>query len=242
VGILNHFFDSDLVYQAMDRTTKWTIVRNFWPALFAPPFALPALADFCLQLMGDTNELDWHSYPLMIFGMMGVVWALVKFLHLTRRWSLPGLAAYAAIIGLMLGPMIAEGAVSCAAIWRGAFRLPTLVDRSALAEISALVPKEAKLSTSSDLLVFFTDRPRLLWPESASLSEYVLVNRHPKAENQLKADEFMKTAPADDKAAGAFYSYNEIVLRGFAYDDVLYAAMDQQVAAGQAELVGKQGS
>lgn len=241
VGILNHFFDSDLVYQAMDRTTKWTIVRNFWPALFAPPFALPALADFCLQLMGDTNELDWHSYPLMTFGMLGVVWALVTLLHLTRRWSFPGLAGYVALVGLMLGPMIVAGAASGVAIWRGAFRLPTLVDRSALTEISALVPKEAKLSTSSDLLVFFTDRPKLLWPESASLSQYVLVNRRAKAENQRQADEFMKTAPVGDKAAAAFYGYNEIVLRGFAYDDVLYEAMDTQVAAGRAEVVGRRG-
>jgi len=242
VGIIYRFFNPEIIDQVLDRPFKWPIVTNFWPGLLAPPFALPALADLCLQVVGDTTELDWHSYALMSFGMLATVWAFVKVLSLTKRWTVLPLTAYVALASLMAGPMIEQGVTSCTLIWRAAFQVPRLVDRAALAEVSAPVPRDAKLSTSSDLLVFFSDRHQLLWPESASLSEYVLVNHRDKQDNRFKAEGFARTAVGKDKANEYFYSNLDVILRGLDYDEVLYAYMDRKTAAGDAVILRSNGS
>ena len=242
VGIVHRFFDLEIMDQVLDRPFKWPIVNNYWLGILAPPLALPALADLCLQVVGDTTELDWHSYALMAFGMLAVVWAFVKAVALSRRWSVIPLVGYVALACLMGVPMMAEGARSCVIILQAAFRLPQIVDTASLVEVSAQVPKEAKLSMSSDLLVYFADRHKLFWPESASLAEYVLVNRRAKADNRAKADELDKTYTPNDKAGEHFYAGSGLIVRGLDYDEILYAYMDRKTAAGDAIVINSKGN
>ena len=81
-----------------------------------------------------------------------------------------------------------------------------------------------------------------MWPESASLAEYVLVNRRAKADNLAQAEAFARTNATQDKAAEHFYSYSDVILRGIDYDEVLYAYMDRKTAAGDAIVLRSKGN
>lgn len=241
VGIVYKFSDGDEIEYAWQRLAKWTILRNYWPALLAPMFALPALADLCLQLVGNTTELDWHSYPLMALAMVALVFTVVKTITWLRRWRLVLLAGYAALCGLVFGSMIAGGIVAEVAIARAVYRLPPLVDLAALAELTAGIPREAKLSATSDLLCFACDRRKLLWPQSVAYADYVLVNRRAKEDNRQRSENFLRTNTPDNPAGAHFYDDVSLVLTGYAFDESLYAYMDRMVAEGNAKLVKSNG-
>jgi hypothetical protein len=241
VSIIHKFFDGKEVYYAWLRLYKWTILRNYWLGFLAPMFALPALADLCLQLAGNTIELDWHSYPLMALAMVALVFGVVKASVWLRRWRLVLLAGYAALCGLVFGPMIAGGVAAEMAIARAAYRLPPLVDVAALADLTAGVPHEAKLSTTSDLLIFCADRRKLLWPQSVAYAEYVLVNTRTKEDNRRRSEDFLQTYTGDNLAGAHFYDEVNLVLLGYPYDESLYAYMDRIIAAGGATLIKSNG-
>jgi hypothetical protein len=248
VAIIHQFLEIDWehLYVLGDRkVVLWSLVDNYWPGLLMPAFALPALADLCLQLMGWTNELDWHSYVVMAFGMLAMVGGVINVLSWVRRWSLLSLTILVLLGGGVLLPMIVDGADACVLLGKGAANIPRMVDLEAMKEVAAGVPRDAKLCTSSDLLVFFGDRHSLFWPEYAKEAQYVLINRRDKADNEAKARDFARNFSDTDKknkAGKYFYATMDVVLRGYSYDEGLYAYVDQLQAAGKASLVRQQGS
>ncbi len=199
------------------------------------------MADWCLQLIGDTTELDWHSFPVLVYTQMAFAYTCLKAFSFTRRWRFVSLAGYAALVGWVAVPKNATGCRSYVAINRGTAGLSPMVDLAALRAVTATIPKDAKLSVTSDLEIFVAARRRLLWPESSSFAEYVVINRRADGENKARADDFMRTFPADDLAARYFYNNVNVVLRGFDYDTALIAYMDRLKAEGAVTLLKSEG-
>ncbi len=241
VSIIHRFFDLDYVMDAMIRRVKWTIIYPLWPALLTPFFALPALTDWALQLVGDTMELDWHSYPVLMFTQIAFAYTCITAFSLTKRWRVLSLAGYAALVGLVTAPMVAQGCKAYVAIHRGAFSLPLLVDVEAAKALAATVPKQARLSVTSELEIFLAERRRLLWPESGPYAEYVLINRRKEEVNKAQAAEFMRGYPDGDPAGVHFYGDLHILLSGYGYDTALMGYIDKLVASGDATLLKTQG-
>lgn len=241
VGIVYQFLDGDAIAVAMNRTEKWEILNRLWPALLTPVFAAPALADWCLQLMGNTTELDWHSYPLMLLAQIALVFTCVNLLSFLKWSRFLSLAVCAALVGWIAGPMVVEGGQAYGLLRTAAFRLTPLVDLAALHRISGSIPKDAKLSMTSDLLAFLADRRKLLWPESVIYANFVLINRRLDQENQRRADEFLQSKPAGNLAADHFYKEVGLVLRGYGYDTALVAYVDRLRGEGAVTLLKSEG-
>jgi hypothetical protein len=244
VGIVYRFFDRDQIADLLDSPFQWPILQNYWPALLVPPLALPAGADLILQMMGRTNELDWHSYALMAFAMAGMAWGSAATLGWMKRWKLVSLAGYFALAGWILIPLMAQGVRDSLAIRSCAARLPAIVDIPAAQELAATVPKRAKLGVSSDLLVFVADRHTLYWPEASSLAEYVLVNRRTPAANHASVEAYTHAVGNLERSrpAGYFRDVTNVVLNGYGYDENLLAFLDAQQAIGQAVVLATRGN
>lgn len=245
VAILYRFFDFDNIYAALDQTPKWALLNTFWLGLLVPSLALPALAEFSLQLMGTTvgldSECDWHSYPLMALAIAATLIACVRLASLMKNWRMFLIPLYLVFLAAIFVPVVAEGIHSYRAIYRGASQLTPLADAGSVKSIAHLIPANAKLCTSSDMLVSFANRRYLIWPELADYADWILVNRRSDGENAAAASRLSAIA-SDDEAASHFYGEINLAVSGYGYDKALYAYVDKLTAAHRATVMGREGN
>jgi hypothetical protein len=231
VALLFQFGSLDNIRTALGRLSQWQLLGYFLPALLTPVLALPALGELSMELMGNTVELDWHSFPLMLLVIAGTLFTGLRVLRWARKSKPVALLLYFAFIGLVVAPVVVDGCHAYDFITAAADRLTPLADAKDLKEIAASIPGDARLATTSDLLTFCADRRYLAWPELSPYADYILVNRRTTAENRAESDEFMAALPFGDDAAGDhFRSDLDYVLQGYAYDDNAIKFVDDQVA------------
>jgi len=205
------------------------------------PFALPALADLSLQLMGRTTELDWHGYPLMVLAVIATMFTCFRAMAFVQRRPAVLLAVYGLIVAAMVAPVLVKGLRSYTNLYEISARVPALLNPTAVGEFGPFIPPGARLCVTSDLLPFFADRRYLLWPESIAYAEYVLVNRRDSAENAKVAEEFRRSLPFGDPASAHFYSEMDYVLRGYANDASLLAYLDRQIGENNVTVLRTDG-
>jgi DMSO reductase anchor subunit len=112
--------------------------------------------------MGATVQYDWHSYPLIMLSMIGTILTLTRLTALRRHSQVQSIAIVALVLGLMATPIVADGMRTYRNLHVASLQLPVQADAAALAKLAALIPADAKLLTTSDLLVFFSKRRHLL--------------------------------------------------------------------------------
>jgi hypothetical protein len=241
VSIVYQFLDPEAIDGALQRLGRWDLVLHLWPAWLALPFALPAAAEFCLQLMGRTIPYDWHSYPLMVFMLLGTMFTGQWLLGRAVRWGRLAPAAGLALLGLLLLPPVFAGVRNYGYLWQVAGALPRLGEREDAKRLLALVPADAKLGVTSDLLVWAAERRHLLWPESVDFAEYILVNRRTAADHAASLQAFAASSRPGDPGSMHFRDDLGVVVAGFKFDTTLLEYLDHRVATGTAKLVESSG-
>jgi FtsH-binding integral membrane protein len=244
VALLYQFADFDKIYDALDRLGQWRLLDYFWlPAAFTPILALPALGELSLELMGNTNEFDWHSYTLMALVIVGTLFAGIRLLGFIRGSKALALPVYLAFIGFLVAPVVAGGCYSYWIIERATARLAPLADAQALQAIRSAIPPKTKLATTSELLTFCADRRYLIWPQLVVYADYILVNRRAEAANRIEAEQLAAILPyGDDAAGGHFRADLDVVLSGYGYDANLISYVDRSVSLGTVVPVKSIGS
>jgi uncharacterized membrane protein len=241
VGIVYRFFDLDSIFAALGMIDRWPLVLHLWPAWFALPILLPGAAEFSLQLMGATVQYDWHSYPLIMLSMIGTILTLTRLTALRRHSPVQSVALVVVVLGLMAAPIVADGVRTYRNLQVASLHLPVQADAAALAKLAEWVPADAKLLTTSDLLVFFAKRRHLLWPESGGFADHILINLRSEEDNRKRAEAFARANPGNDPGTQHFFSDVGIVLSGYLYDTNLISYVQRREAEKSATVVQREG-
>ena len=242
VNLVFQYLDRSKLTEAWGWLPAWSGFRFFWPGLLAIPFALPAVGELSLQLMGHTIELDWHSFPLMTLAVISTMFTCVRLMALVQQWRVVLLASYLVVIGGLVVPVLAQGGASYSNIFRASEQLPAVVDGGALRAVSGSIPRDARLCISSDLMPFFGNRRSMLHPNWVNEANYILINRRRREDDAAKADEFLRTAPGSDAAAAHFKAEIADVLRGYGYDTALFDAVDRLIVEHKISVVRSEGT
>jgi uncharacterized membrane protein len=178
VAILSKFFIANAWIDAARHIREWQGLAVFLPTIFCFPALVIGLPELSLQLMGTTQPTTWHIFTLLPIISIGAFCGCIFMLCLARNWFLKTLIL-ALYIVLLVWPALRSGNDCMARLEVLAAHSEPKVNMRDLRAISLMIPNDAVLTTSSDLLVFFTDRAHLRWPEQNAGSDFVLVSEEP---------------------------------------------------------------
>jgi hypothetical protein len=154
----------------------WRWLASFWPALAFPLSWIPALIDMAMVLAIGESGSNWHAFPGLAALSLGWIWGLT---WAQARW--PAMApplrrALAAALALTL----IFGAYKNIQIFYTGLRTtlarPARYQLSEVESLKPLIPENAILCASTDLLPRFCDREKLCWIAQWQAADWIILN------------------------------------------------------------------
>lgn len=180
IGVVSRFFVVDEWIAAIQRIGEWRPLLGFMFLFLVPEAILPFLSELFLQLIGGTKSYNWHGFPIFAIGCIGAVAGIIRFLRrladLEPRTYKPAIFLLAACTVWLYFLPILNGCKSLKDISGDVFKNEAKVKVADIEAMAQLIPLESKLAVTSELLVFFVNRPHLRWPEQLEGIDFVLTS------------------------------------------------------------------
>lgn len=172
VEVISDFLSLDTWASKFDSLyyiSKYKILLCFIPLILTPQAYMPFFAEFSLLLVFDVPPFDWHAMPIVaiggLAGMVGVI-RLLLWMNAWRLWNkVLAALAIAAYMILLYIPTVWGGFNDLTVAREQVFSRSAPIPVNNIKEMARLIPLEAKLSATSDLVVFFVNRPHLRGPD-----------------------------------------------------------------------------
>lgn len=174
------FFSLEGWILAAPKLQEWLPIVRFIFLFIVPEAILPFLAELALQLFSPANIFDWHSFIIFCIGFISSVFGIIRltnwifskqFKHGEKILCLLLLFTF-----LLYLPPVWKGCNHLIDAYDTHFERKASVQMSNIEYISAYIPHDASLATTSDLLVFFVNRPHLRWPTHLENIDFVLTS------------------------------------------------------------------